>query len=586
MQKRHTILGAVLILVIIGCATAAFLVWRQQQLAALMAANVPEIPDLSRWPDVFSREVRDATAKARSGSDPVGSFGQLAHLYLGNSYVAQAKPPLTELCRLEPANAQWRYLLADAHTRLGETNAAEADFQETTKLDPKYAWAWIRLGLLRTQRRAVAEAQKCYAMAAAADPGDLMSAYLLIEFEARNVGGIDVRRRLEDFSHAHPGFKQPHELLAELYTATGEEAAAEKERRVASTASRQLPNDDPWIDRLAQFCFDADRLRTLSIAAFSQGRLNAAEDLLKRAIQIAPADALLRDALYSIYEKMGRPNDALRALQQAVTECPDDPNLRVQLSRLLCSLQRPDDAVASIQPAVQRWPANAKLRAALGFALHNAGKSDQAVTELREAIRLDSTLVEERFNLGVGLLALGQRDAARAAAQKALEMRPDYTDAMAWLGVLALENGDLAAAEPTVNRLYALQPDDPKSQSLFCRLQLLKGTEAERTGNPAEAEKSYRSGLAVVPNYGRLLRADGLLAFRQGHFPDAVESLRGYVQAQPEKTEAYFMLGVALRQAGLVDEGRKVLQQGLSLVQQNGTNSPEVGAFKRALEQQ
>jgi tetratricopeptide (TPR) repeat protein len=586
MQKRHTIFGAVLILVIIGCATAAFLVWRQQQFAALMAVSVPEIPDLSRWPDALSHEVRDATAKVRSGSDPVGSLGRLADLYLANSYVVQAKPPLAALCRLEPLNAQWHYLLADAHMRLGETNAAEAGFQETTKLDPKYAMAWIRLGFLRTQRGAVIEAHECYATAAAANPGDLMPAYLLIEFESRNGGGTDTRRWLEDFSHAHPDFRESHKLLAELDAADGDEAGAEKERRVALATSRQLPNQDPWIDRLAQFCFDADRLRQLSLAAFNQDRLDAAEELLKRAIQIAPRDALLRDALYSVYEKMGRPEDALRTLQQAVTDCPDDPNLRVQLSRLLCSLHRPNDAVVLGQAAVQRWPANAELHAALGFALSNAGKNDQAVTELREAIRLDSTLVEEHYNLAVGLFALGQRDAAREAAQKALEMRPDYTDAMTFLGVLALEDRDLTAAGPIVNRLHDLQPDDPKSQSLFCGLQLLKGIKAERAGNPAQAEKVYRTGLAVVPNYWRLLRAEGLLAFREGHFPDAVESLRGYVQAQPEQTEAYFMLGEALRKAGRMDEGRKVLQQGLSLEQQSGTNSPKVEAFKHALEQQ
>jgi Flp pilus assembly protein TadD len=283
---------------------------------------------------------------------------------------------------------------------------------------------------------------------------------------------------------------------------------------------------------------------------------------------------------------MGRPNDALRTLHQAVTECPDDPNLRVQLSRLFCSLHQPDDAVASIQPAVQRWPANAELHAALGFALSNAGKENQAVKELQEAIRLDATQVEVHYNLGVGLLALGQRDAARTAVQQALIMRPDYADAMAFLAILAFEDNDLAVAGPLVDRLYALQPDDPKSQSLFCRLQLLRGAEAARTGNFVEAEKLYRAGLAVDPKYWRLLRAEGLLAIRQGRVPDAIENFRDYVQAQPEETEAYFMLGEALQEAGRVDEGRTVLQQGLSLEQQYGTNFNRIEAFKRALNPQ
>ena len=585
MQRRQVILGAVFILVIIGCATAAWLVWQQQRRAALIAASVPEVPDLSRWPVEFSRAVQEATGKARMGDDPIESLSRLAFLYLGNSYVDQAKLPLAALCRLEPENARWRYLMGDAHMRLGETNAAEADFQLTTKLDPKYTMAWIRLGFLRSQRGAVIEAHECYDNAAASDPDDLLAAYLLIVFEARNHRAVDARRRMADFSRKHPGFKETHESLAELYAEAGDAVAAEKERRLASATNQQLPTKDPWIDQLAEYCFEADRLRTLSATAFCQGKLDAAVNLLKRAIQIAPTEPLMRDALYSVYEAMGRPQDALRTLQQAVIECPDDANLYVQLSRLLCSLHRSDEAVASLQPAVQRWPENAQLRAALGFALSNAGKDERAVTELQEAIRLDSTLVEERYNLGIGLLKLGRRDAARDTAQKALEMRPDYTDAMALLGMLALDEGDLAAAEPMVSRLYALQPEDQKSQSLFCGLQLLKGAEAERTGNLVAAEELYRSGLAVNPKYVRLLRAMGLLAMRQGKFPNAAESFRGYLHANPKDSEAYFLLGQALRKAGHSEEGIKMLQQGLMLEQQTGSNAMRVEAFKRALEQ-
>ena len=585
MQKRHAIVVAVLILVILGCSAVAIRVWRHQQIAALVAARVPTVPDLSRWPDELSREVREATAKARSGSDPVGSLSQLANLYLGNSYIVQAMPPLAALNRLEPSNAKWCYLLADAHVRLGETNAAEAGFQKTARLDPKYAMAWIRLGLLLTQRGNVDEAHRCYWKAATVDPANLMPDFLLMEFEARNSGGEDVRHRLESFSRAHPDFKDPHELLADLAAGDGDQITAAKERRSAAMAPLLLPNDDPWLDQLAQFCYDSERLRELSMAAFSQGRIDTAEALLKRGLQLAPKDAVLRDALCSVYERKGRTEDALRSRQQAVIECPDDPNLRVQLSRLLCSLHRPDDAIAALQPALQRWPENGKLHAALGYALSNAGKSDQAVAELQEAIRLDFTQVEVRYNLAAALLAAGRRDAARESAQKALEMRPDYIDAMALLAAMGLEDGDLAAAEPPVTRLYSLQPDDPNTQRVFCDLQLLKGSKLEKTGSLDEAEKAYRSGLAVNLNDWRLLRAQGVLAVRQNHLPDAIESFRGYVRAQPARTEAYYMLGLVLQKTGQANEAHKVLQQGLDLEPQNGNNPREIEAFKHALAQ-
>jgi Flp pilus assembly protein TadD len=586
MPKRHAIVAVILLLVIIGCTTAALLLWRQQQNAALVAASVPEIPDLSRWPDALTRQVREATAKAKSGTEPVTSLGQLADLYLANSYVVEAKPPLAALCRLEPSNARWRYLLADAHLRLGETNAAEADFRKTTQLDPKYAMAWVRLGVLRTQRGTVTEAHDCYVKAATANPGNLTCAFLLMEFEARNGEGTGVRGRLEDFSRAHPGFKDPHELQATVADGVGDPATAAKEREAASIAPLLLPNEDPWLDQLAQFCFDADRLRQLSLDAYSQGRLGAAEDLLKRAIQFAPTDPLLWDALYSVYEKKGQSADALQTLQQGVEKCPDDPNLRVQLSRMLCSQHRPDEAVASLQPAIQRWPNNAKLHAALGYALSRAGKNEQAVAALQEALRLDYTQVDVSYNLAVGLLALGKREEAEASLQKALQMRPEYADALALLGTLAVEEGDLVTAGPPVERLYALQPDDAKTRALYCDLQLLKGRRMEQTGDLDEAEKSYRAGLVVNPDNWQLLRAKGVLAVHRGHLPEAIESFRGYVRIQPKKTEAYFMLGLVLQKAGQVDEARQVLQQGLDLEQQNGNNPREIEAFKHALGQQ
>ena len=298
-----------------------------------------------------------------------------------------------------------------------------------------------------------------------------------------------------------------------------------------------------------------------------------------------PGGPMLRDALYSVYEKMGRPRTRCQTLQQAVSDCPDDPNLRVQLSRLLCSLHRPDAAVASIQSAVQRWPANAELHAALGYALSNARKNEQAVAELREAMRLDFSLVEVHYNLAVGLFALGQRDAARATVQTALGNAAGLHRCNGFLGTLALEDSE--SCRSRANDKSAPCPSAGRSR---VPVTFLRPPAVERYGSGAEREvcrsgEFYRSGLAVDPKYWRLSRAEGLLDIRQGHFPDAVESLRGYVQAQPERTESYFMLGVALQKAGQVDEGRKVLQQGLSLEQQNGDNADKVEAFKHALEQ-
>src|SRR5262249_28750775 len=118
--------------------------------------------------------------------------------------------------------------------------------------------------------------------------------------------------------------------------------------------------------------------------------------------------------------------------------------------------------------------------------------------------------------------------------------------------------------------------------SMFAKMQLVKGSDAERAGQFDEAAKFYRTGLDAVPNYVPLLRAGGMLALKQSRFADAVDIFRNYIQIEPKDPAGCFMLGKALEGVGQTQEAHEILERGLHLAEGIG-NAAMVEEFKRAL---
>jgi len=582
MWDRRASASAALVCLIAAATGASFWLWRTQERASIADAGVPEVPDLSRWPAGFARAVEETGAAIRDARDPVEPLAQLAGLYYANTYDAQATQVLDALRRLDPTNARWVYLLAALRLREGDRDAAEEALRQTSELDPSYLPAWFSLAEILAKRGAIDAARECYARAVEVAPQDVRAAYFQIGFEAIYGDAAQARRRLTELAQANPGIAELHALLAELNARAGDRAGEERERRLASTAGRELTHADPWVDEWTRYCFDVERLSVLAQEAARERQFDHAENLLKRAIEIDPSEPSSWQYLQLLYQQMGRPEDALRVLEQAAASSVDDPELRAEQANLLCTQGRADDALSLLQQSLQRWPDAAPLHASRGFVLGRSGKPQAAVFALREAVRLDPTLVDAQFYLAVSLREIDQVAASRAAVERALAMRPEYPDALAWLARIALETDDLATAEATLSQLMRVRPD-AESDSLFASLQLLKGAHAEQSGDAATAAELYRKGLEVAPEDGPLLRAAGILALRAQRHREAIDAFERYRRSDPGNPDAYLLLGNALQRAGRVDDARRTLQEGLRLSRQAGREQ-QAARFRRALE--
>jgi len=586
VQRRHIIICIGLLVAIAAGVLSAKLIWSQRERAAVATAGVAAIPDLSRWPAELRQQIPLESAAVRQARSPLAPLERLAELYCANDFIPEAQQALSALRQLDPENPHWPYLLADLRLRAGDQEGAEPALRSAVERDAHYAPGWLRLGELQTSLGTLDRARESFAQAVAAEPRNAWAQYDSLYFDAQHGGGGESTRvRLAELERDHPDIKEFHELRADLLEAAHDPAGAAKERRLAADSELNISTADPWVDDLAQYCFDSKRLVIRALEMRREGRFGEAEMLLKKAVQLAPqepANPLPWDVLSNFYLKMNRPAEARTTLETAAADFPDEPQMPLLLTRLLCAEHQPQAAVAVIRGALRRWPERGDLHAALGRALSDSGDYASAESALREALRLDSTLTEAQYMLGTCLLELGRRDAARAELEKALAMRPDYAEALYAIGRADLEAGDFADSQANVTKLYALNPDDPNARYLLATWHLVRGLAAAQAGDLDEADRLYRSGLAVSPEYGALLREVGSVDVQRGRLADAVEPLEHYLSVEPSDPRGYLLLGLALQKAGRPAESNAVFQRGLSAAEKAG-NQAAIEEFKGRL---
>jgi tetratricopeptide (TPR) repeat protein len=99
---------------------------------------------------------------------------------------------------------------------------------------------------------------------------------------------------------------------------------------------------------------DATALNYLGYTLAEMGiRLEEAEELIKRALELKPEDGYITDSLGWVYFKMGRHNDALEWIQKALERLPEDPQITEHLGDTYMALGRWREAQEAYERALQ-----------------------------------------------------------------------------------------------------------------------------------------------------------------------------------------------------------------------------------------
>ncbi|RPH70622.1 MAG: serine/threonine protein kinase [Myxococcaceae bacterium] len=313
----------------------------------------------------------------------------------------------------------------------------------------------------------------------------------------------------------------------------------------------------------AEPAVQAELLQTLGGIAQNLGRLDQAETLLSRALE-------LRRTAFG----------------------PDHPDVARSLvasGQLVSARGRYDDAERQIREGLamlrrhrpRNDPEVARAISALGRVLENAGRYPDAIRELEEAVRLQTGRPGLEADLSASLTELanchfytGQYPKADALNQQVLEVdrrlygprHPHVADDLINLGAVQLETGHYDAAERWNREALEIMsawygPDHPETasaQTILARslLRLERRDEARELLTRALATQERVYG-PVHPRVASTLNELGLVARDQGRLDDAAAGFGRMAAIYDEVHHGkHYVIGVALSNLADVEQRR------------------------------
>ncbi len=305
-------------------------------------------------------------AALRSGRDRHSSLQAAAMLVRRDGQVEKALEMLDEAARLgkDPYVENSRGICL---MQLGRTSDAITAFDQSIKLNPRIAMAWLNRARLFRKVRDMPQALSDARRAVELEPTSC---------EARCVLGL----MLEDsgkLAEAEAALDEAVRLLPESESRLARGRFLARRGRVAEAEAEftEVIQKDPA-------CAEAFHQR--GDVRAGQGRNEAAEEDLRRALALEPQDKYALNTLAMVLIARKRPVEALECIDRILAFDKDDPQIVMNRGSLLRDLGRYDEALAAYRSVVTKCPGEAHHE--IGFIHHLLRQSGEAETELTRSI--------------------------------------------------------------------------------------------------------------------------------------------------------------------------------------------------------
>jgi tetratricopeptide (TPR) repeat protein len=275
---------------------------------------------------------------------------------------------------------------------------AEQYYREAIAQNPKYPEALDNLARLTHETGRLDESEGLCASILAIQPRHADALFRLAaiqEEKGRHAASMSTLRQLISIA---PGHMQAFYALARLLL-NGEDGWREAGVRFESV----LAADPQHVGALCG----------LASVLLREGRLEQAEALCRRAIDLAPEFGPAYNDLGSVFGSMARFGDAAEAFRKAIALAPDLAEAYDNLGNVLVEgLGEYAEAEACIRRAIALKPQLVSAHVNLGVLLWETRREAEAEASYRSALALNPAHSLARLNLGMLLLSCGRYEEA------------------------------------------------------------------------------------------------------------------------------------------------------------------------------
>ncbi len=281
---------------------------------------------------------------------------------------------------------------------------------------------------------------------------------------------------------------------------------------------------------------DANHL--LGLIAIQYGKYAHAVQLIERAIQLKPLQAIYFNALGLALHKEGRLDEALAICDKLLKQKPRSIDTHINRSLLLRELGRPEEALTASDKAIKLKPQNPSAHYNRALALKELGRFEDCLASCKRATQLNPSFSQAHNLSAVVLRNLGHTEDSLAACDRAIKLNSQYVEAYN-------------------NRTVALLDLDRKEEALMASSQAMQI-------DPNSAIAQY--------NYGHVL-------INMGHSDEAVVQCQQAIKLNPQYAPAHYNLGLALKNEMRHDEALAACERATEIDPQSAEAWSYIGAI-------
>jgi tetratricopeptide (TPR) repeat protein len=280
------------------------------------------------------------------------------------------------------------------------------------------------------------------------------------------------------------------------------------------------------------------------------------------ALRLAADKPEVRYTLALVLAATGRIDEAEDELRRALAIRPNYDDARSQLGQLLASQGRLDEAKIEFTRAIALRPGYWGHYNDLGLVLFRAARYREAAETFEQLTRVQPDNYYGYQQLGSTYQMLGEDDRALAYYERSIAIRPSL-GALSNIGTIHYRRGEYHRAVEAYEKAVELRPNVPAAHRNL-------GDALGRTGRHAEAQAAYRTAvelaeaqLAVNPNNAVMTASLAVYLAKAGSPDAALASIDRAIGLAPDDVQVSYRAGVVHALGGRSDLAVAALRKAL-----------------------
>jgi len=432
-------------------------------------------------------------------------------------------------------------------------SSAESEYRQASRIDPDFAHAYYRLGLLQVQLKHPTAAIQSFARAVDLDPKNLDARLRLGDLQVSSTQYSEARQQAEAVLQQDGKNASAHRLMGQVALHQRQYIAAENELKQAISL-------DPH---------DPQAYEDLGLAQLLDAEYGAAEKSFQTALIIKPDDPETYINLANFYKGQNSSDHAEMVLQQGMAKTPNAVELPLALASLYEERNRAAEAkhlLDQVEADKDHYPDG--RRAVAAFYLDN-GDAASALARFRALVDNNENDQDAVKKVGECYLQLSQWQDAdkwldeRGANRKDTAFR--LLRARSYLGAFRLRE---AAAE-----LQSLIADSPDLPAVYFYLSQVHSAQEEN----ARAQQALTDALRVQPGYLPALLGLGNISLQQNHANTALAYASQVIAASFWVADAHVLAGSSYLLLGDQNQAERAFELAAGLNPHNPAAQERLG---------